>query len=68
MNLRHYELRGDGINEGFLNTYLRRRIPAFVDAVVDVAEQIYVRRDRQYSDDLILRIFETGQYLDQLEM
>jgi hypothetical protein len=40
-----------GINEGFLNTYLRRRIPAFVDAVVDVAEQIYVRGDREYSDD-----------------
>jgi hypothetical protein len=39
------------INEGFLNTYLRRRIPAFVDAVVDVAEQIYVRGDREYSDD-----------------
>ena len=40
-----------GINEGFLNTYLRRRIPAFVDAVVDVADQIYVRADREYSDD-----------------
>jgi hypothetical protein len=40
-----------GINEGFLNTYLRRRIPAFVDAVVDVAKQIYVRGDREYSDD-----------------
>lgn len=39
------------INEGFLNTYLRRRIPAFVDAVVDVADQIYVRADREYSDD-----------------
>lgn len=40
-----------GINEGFLNVYLRRRIPAFVDAVVDVADQIYVRADREYSDD-----------------
>jgi hypothetical protein len=39
------------INEGFLNTYLRRRIPAFLDAVVDVADQIYVRGDREYSDD-----------------
>jgi hypothetical protein len=39
-----------GINEGFLNTYLRRRIPAFVDAVVDVADAIYVRSDREYSD------------------
>ena len=39
------------ITEGFLNTYLRRRIPAFVDAVVEVAEQIYVRGDREYSDD-----------------
>ena len=27
-----------GINEGFLNTFLRRRIPAFLDAVVDVAD------------------------------
>ena len=40
-----------GINEGFLNTFLRRRIPAFIDAVVEVAEQIYVRGDREYSDD-----------------
>lgn len=40
-----------GINEGFLNTFLRRRIPAFLDAVVDVADQIYVRGDREYSDD-----------------
>ena len=40
-----------GINEGFLNVYLRRRIPEFIKAVVDVAEQIYVRGDREYSDD-----------------
>jgi hypothetical protein len=40
-----------GINEGFLNTFLRRRIPVFLDAVVDVADQIYVRADREYSDD-----------------
>ena len=39
------------INEGFLNVYLRRRIPEFIKAVVDVAEQIYVRADREYSDD-----------------
>jgi hypothetical protein len=39
-----------GINEGFLNPYLRRRIPEFIKAVVDVAEQIYVREDREYSD------------------
>ena len=40
-----------GINEGFLNVYLRRRIPEFIKAVVDVAEQLYVRGDREYSDD-----------------
>ena len=40
-----------GINEEFLNVYLRRRIPEFIKAVVDVAEQIYVRGDREYSDD-----------------
>ncbi len=39
------------INEGFLNTYLRRRIPEFLKATIDVADQIYVRADREYSDD-----------------
>ena len=39
-----------GINEGFLNPYLRRRIPAFVEAIVDIADAIYVRSDREYSD------------------
>ncbi len=39
------------INEGFLNTYLRRRIPEFLKAIIDVADQIYVRADREYSDD-----------------
>ena len=39
-----------GINEGFLNVYLRRRIPEFIKAVVDVAEQIYVKEDKEYSD------------------
>lgn len=40
-----------GINEGFLNPYLRRRLPEFLNAVENVAEGIYVRGDREYSDD-----------------
>jgi hypothetical protein len=39
-----------GINEASINPYLLRRIPEFVTAIIDVAEAIYVRSDREYSD------------------
>lgn len=41
-----------GINEGSLNPYLRRRIPAFIDSIKDVAETIYLRDNSEYSEDL----------------
>jgi hypothetical protein len=40
-----------GINEASINPYLLRRISEFVIAIIDVAEAIYVRSDREYSDD-----------------
>lgn len=39
------------INEASMNPYLLRRIPAFVNAIVDIADAIYVRADREYSDN-----------------
>jgi hypothetical protein len=39
-----------GINEASMNPYLLRRIPEFVRAIIDIAEAIYVRGDREYSD------------------
>jgi len=39
-----------GINEASMNPYLLRRIPEFVRAIIDIAESIYVRGDREYSD------------------
>jgi hypothetical protein len=39
-----------GINEGSMNPFLLRRIPEFVSELIDVAELIYVRSDREYSD------------------
>lgn len=38
------------INEASMNPYLLRRIPAFVNAIVDIADAIYVRADREYSE------------------
>jgi hypothetical protein len=39
-----------GINEASMNPYLLRRIPEFVRAIIDIAEAIYVRSDREYSE------------------
>jgi len=39
-----------GINEASMNPYLLRRIPEFVRAIIDIAEAIYVRDDREYSE------------------
>jgi hypothetical protein len=39
-----------GINEGSMNPFLLRRIPEFVSELIDVADLIYVRSDREYSD------------------
>jgi hypothetical protein len=39
-----------GINEASMNPYLLRRIPVFVSGLIEVAEAIYVRSDREYSD------------------
>ena len=39
-----------GINEASMNPYLLRRIPEFVKAIIDIAEAIYVRSDREYSE------------------
>jgi len=39
-----------GINESSMNLFLLRRIDEFVSALIDVAEAIYVRGDRGYSD------------------
>jgi hypothetical protein len=39
-----------GINESSMNLFLLRRIDEFVSALIDVAEAIYVRSDREYSD------------------
>jgi hypothetical protein len=39
-----------GINEGSMNPFLLRRIPEFVSVLFEVAELIYVRSDREYSD------------------
>jgi hypothetical protein len=39
-----------GINEASMNPYLLRRIPVFVSVLFEVAEAIYVRSDREYSD------------------
>jgi len=40
-----------GINEGFLNPYLRRRLPEFLNAVVDTANEIFVRSDREFDEN-----------------
>jgi hypothetical protein len=47
-----------GINEGFLNPYLRRRLPEFLNAVVDVADAIYVRSDREYSEGSFMNFLD----------
>jgi len=47
-----------GINEGYLNPYLRRRLPEFLNAVVDVADAIYVRSDREYSEGSFLNFLD----------
>ena len=47
-----------GINEGFLNTYLRRRIPEFLNAVENVAEGIYVRSDTEYSESYFMNFLD----------
>lgn len=39
-----------GINEASMNPYLLRRIPEFIRAVEDVADAIYVRSDRDFSE------------------
>lgn len=39
------------INEGFLNPYLRRRLPEFLNAVVDTANEIFVRSDREFDEN-----------------
>jgi hypothetical protein len=42
-----------GINENredSMNPYLLRRIPQFVSALTEIAELIYIRSDREYSD------------------
>jgi len=38
------------INEASMNPYLLRRIPEFIRAVEDVADAIYVRSDRDFSE------------------
>lgn len=47
-----------GINEGYLNPYLRRRLPEFLNAVENVAEGIYVRADREYSEGHFLNFLD----------
>ncbi len=39
-----------GITEASMNPYLLRRIPEFVSELISVADLIYVRSDREYSD------------------
>ncbi len=40
-----------GINEGFLNPYLRRRLPEILRLVVDTANEIFVRSDREFDEN-----------------
>lgn len=47
-----------GINEGFLNPYLRRRLPEFLNAVENVAEGIYVRSDTEYSESYFMNFLD----------
>ena len=47
-----------GINEGFLNPYLRRRLPEVLNAVVDTANEIFVRSDREYSEGSFLNFLD----------
>jgi hypothetical protein len=47
-----------GINEASMNPYLLRRIPEFVRELNDVAEAIYVRSDREYSDHDFLNFID----------
>lgn len=39
-----------GINEASMSPFLLRRIPEFIRELNDVAEAIYVRSDREYSE------------------
>ena len=47
-----------GINEASINPYLLRRIPEFVSGLNDIAEAIYVRSDREYSDHDFLNFID----------